>query len=48
MIHLDILAQQMEREHALKSKIQEAMMYPSVIVLAMIGIGALMLVMVVI
>ncbi|MFH1423366.1 MAG: type II secretion system F family protein [Candidatus Nealsonbacteria bacterium] len=45
--NLDVLAKQMEREHALKSKIQEAMMYPSVIVLAMIGIGAMMLVMVV-
>ena len=45
--NLDILAKQMEREHALRSKITEAMMYPSVIVLAMIGIGALMLVMVV-
>ncbi len=45
--NLDILARQMEKEHALKSKIQEAMMYPSVIVLAMIGIGAMMLVMVV-
>ena len=45
--NLDILAKQMERDHALKSKIQEAMMYPLVIILAMIGIGAMMLVMVV-
>jgi len=44
---LTILAKQMEREHELKSKIQGALMYPAVIVLAMIGIGVLMLVMVV-
>ncbi|MFH1780655.1 MAG: type II secretion system F family protein [Candidatus Nealsonbacteria bacterium] len=45
--NLDILAKQMEREHALKSKIQEAMIYPAVIILAMIGIGVMMLVLVV-
>ncbi|MFH1575352.1 MAG: type II secretion system F family protein [Candidatus Nealsonbacteria bacterium] len=45
--NFDILAKQMEREYSLKSKIQEAMMYPSVIILAMMGIGIMMLVMVV-
>ena len=44
---LQVLAQQMEREHDLKSKIQGALMYPAVIILAMVGIGILMLVMVV-
>jgi len=44
---LKILAQQMEREHELKSKIKGALMYPAVIISAMIGIGILMLVMVV-
>ncbi|GAI23736.1 unnamed protein product, partial [marine sediment metagenome] len=44
---LKILSQQMEREHELKSKIQGALMYPAVIICAMIGIGVLMLVMVI-
>ncbi len=44
---LQVVAQQMEREHDLKSKIQGALMYPAVIILAMVGIGILMLVMVV-
>ncbi len=44
---LTVLTQQMEREHELKSKIQGALMYPAVIILAMVGIGILMLVMVV-
>jgi len=44
---LDVLTQQMEREHELKSKIKGAMIYPAVIILAMLGIGFLMLVMVV-
>jgi type IV pilus assembly protein PilC len=38
---------QMERENDLRSKIQGAMMYPAVIICAMIGIGTLMLIMVV-
>lgn len=38
---------QMEREHDLKSKIRGAMIYPAVIICAMLGIGALMLIMVV-
>ena len=44
---LGILTRQMEREHELRSKIKGALMYPAVIILAMIGIGALMLIMVV-
>lgn len=44
---LVILSKQMEREHELKSKIIGALMYPAVIITAMIGIGILMLVMVV-
>lgn len=38
---------QMEREHDLKSKVKGAMIYPAVILSAMIGIGVLMLIMVV-
>jgi len=44
---LKILSQQMEREHELRSRIKGAMIYPAVIISAMVGIGALMLVMVV-
>jgi len=44
---LQVLTHQMEREHEIKDKIKGAMIYPSVIVLAMIGIGVLMLIMVV-
>ncbi|GAI13563.1 unnamed protein product, partial [marine sediment metagenome] len=44
---LKTLTQQMEREYELKSKIKGAMIYPAVIICAMIGIGFLMLVMVV-
>ncbi|MDD5144643.1 MAG: type II secretion system F family protein [Candidatus Pacebacteria bacterium] len=44
---LTVLARQMEKEHELKSKIQSALMYPAVIISAMIGIGVLMLIMVV-
>ncbi|MBM3257658.1 MAG: type II secretion system F family protein [Candidatus Nealsonbacteria bacterium] len=44
---LKILALQLEKENELKSKIKSAMMYPSVIIAAMIGIGVLMLIMVV-
>ncbi len=44
---LKILSRQMEREHELKAKITNALMYPAIIVLAMVGIGILMLVMVV-
>jgi type IV pilus assembly protein PilC len=44
---LEVLTRQMEREYELKSKIKGALMYPAVIVCAMIGIGILMLIMVV-
>lgn len=41
------LAFHVEREHDLKSKIQGALMYPAVILVAMFGIGILMLIVVV-
>ena len=44
---LTVLSQQMEREHDLKSKVTGAMIYPAIIILAMLGIGILMLIMVV-
>lgn len=44
---LEVLTRQLEREHEMKSKIQGALMYPAVIVSAMVGIGVLMLIMVV-
>jgi len=44
---LKILSRQMEKENELKSKIKGAMLYPAVIVVAMLGIGILMLIMVV-
>jgi len=44
---LKILTRQMEREADLKTKIKGAMIYPAVIICAMLGIGALMLVTVV-
>jgi len=44
---LDILARQMERENELRSKVKGAMIYPAVIVCALIAIGILMLVMVI-
>lgn len=44
---LAILTRQMERESDLKSKIKGALIYPAVIILAMIGIGMMMLIVVV-
>ena len=44
---LSQLTLQLEREHDLRSKIQGALVYPAVIMVAMVGIGALMLVTVV-
>jgi len=44
---LKTLALQMEREHNLKSKIQGAMIYPAVVITAMMGVGVIMLIMVV-
>ena len=40
---LEILAVQMEKEHELLSKVRGAMIYPAVIIVAMIGIAILML-----
>jgi type IV pilus assembly protein PilC len=45
--NLAILTRQMERDYELKSRIQGALMYPAVIVAAMLGIGVMMLVAVV-
>ncbi|MEA3344139.1 MAG: type II secretion system F family protein [Patescibacteria group bacterium] len=44
---LDVLTNQMERSYHLKSKIKGAMMYPIVIIVAMILIGIVMLILVV-
>lgn len=41
---LDILALQLEKENDLLSKVRGALIYPAVIVIAMVGIGILMLV----
>ena len=41
------LTVQMEKEHSLKSTIKGAMVYPAVVICAMIGVGILMLVMVI-
>lgn len=40
---LNILATQLEKEHELKSKVKGALTYPAVILVAMVGIGILML-----
>lgn len=42
-----VISDQMERMHNLKKKIRGAMMYPSIIVIAIIGIGILMMIAVV-
>ena len=44
---LKVLTNQMEREYELKSRIKGAMIYPAVIISAMIGIGILMLIVVI-
>jgi len=44
---LNILAGQLEKEHELFSKIRGAMVYPAVILVAMLGIGVLMMIYVV-
>jgi len=44
---LELLADHLKKEHDLRSRIKGALMYPSVIVVAMGGIGALMMTMVV-
>lgn len=45
--NLSILAHQMEKDYDLRSKVKGAMMYPMVILIAMFGIGILMLMLVV-
>ncbi|HFC76755.1 MAG TPA: type II secretion system F family protein [Candidatus Moranbacteria bacterium] len=40
---LKIVAVQLEKENSLKNKVKGAMMYPAVIVVAMVGVGVLML-----
>lgn len=40
---LDILATQLEKEHEISSKVKGALMYPAVVLVAMVGIGVLML-----
>jgi type IV pilus assembly protein PilC len=44
---LQVVAKQMERAYNLKKKIRGALIYPSIVVLAMVGIGILMLIYVV-
>lgn len=44
---LRVLAEQIEKEHGLKSKIASALVYPSVIIAAMLAIGVVMLIVVV-
>ncbi len=44
---LGVLSKQIEKDYQLRSKIRGAMVYPSVIVLAMVGIGTLMLIVVI-
>lgn len=44
---LDVLTLQMEKEHEIKSKVKGAMIYPAVIISAMVGIGIIMLIVVV-
>lgn len=41
------LTNQMKKDHAIMSKVKSAMMYPSVIVVAMVGIGTIMMITVV-
>ena len=44
---LKLLAEQMRKDHELISRVRGAMMYPAVVITAMIGIGILMMIMVV-
>jgi len=44
---LKVLTQQMEKEHEIKSRIKGAMIYPAVIIFAMVCIGVLMLIIVI-
>lgn len=44
---LETLGSQMEKEHLLKSRVTSAMIYPAIIICAMLAVGTLMLIMVV-
>ena len=44
---LDVLTNQMEKDYQLRSKVKGAMMYPAVILSAMVGVGILMMILVV-
>lgn len=44
---LNTLAEQLERQHELRSRIRGAMVYPAVIITAMVGVGVLMMITVV-
>ena len=44
---LKLLARQMKRDHDLRSRVKGAMMYPAIIITALFGIGALMMIYVV-
>lgn len=44
---LNLIGEQLERDHALRKRVRGAMMYPSIIIMAMIIIGILMLIYVV-
>lgn len=44
---LRVLTLQMEREREIKSKVKGAILYPAIIILAMLGIGVLMLILVI-
>lgn len=44
---LKILARQMQRDHDLRSKVRGALIYPAIIVIALVGIGILMMIFVV-
>lgn len=44
---LEVLTNQMEKTYKIKSKVRSAMIYPAVILIAMIGIGTVMLILVV-
>lgn len=44
---LKILARQMQRDHELRSKVRSALIYPAIVIAAMLSIGALMMIWVV-
>ena len=44
---LGVLSDQMDKDHQIVSKVKSAMMYPAVVLLAMLGVGVLMMIIVV-